>query len=73
LPADTLKSRIQAAPQGTYPGGLRQVLSELLAKEGPTGLYRGFGAVMTRAFPANAAMFLGAELAKKALDNIGLY
>jgi solute carrier family 25 carnitine/acylcarnitine transporter 20/29 len=30
-------------------------------------MYRGFGAVMLRAFPANAACFLGYETAKKFL------
>jgi solute carrier family 25 carnitine/acylcarnitine transporter 20/29 len=31
-------------------------------------MYRGFGAVMLRAFPANAACFLGYETAKKLLN-----
>lgn len=33
-------------------------------------MYRGFGAVMLRAFPANAACFLGYETAKTWLDKL---
>ena len=44
----------------------------MLKKEGPMALYRGFGPVMLRAVPANAATFLGYEVAYKFLNNIGL-
>ncbi|RVE71175.1 hypothetical protein OJAV_G00072180 [Oryzias javanicus] len=67
LPADVLKSNFQTAPDGRY-GGLWDVLRTLLREEGPPGLYKGFGAVLLRAFPANAACFLGFEVALKALD-----
>lgn len=59
----------ETAPDGRYPGGLRQVLSELLAKEGPGALYKGLAPAIVRAFPANAACFLGVETSKKVLDN----
>jgi len=72
LPADTLKSRYQSAPEGTYPNGIRSVFSEMIKKEGPLALYRGFGPVMLRAIPANAATFLGYEVAYKFLTNLGL-
>jgi len=65
MPPDVVKSRLQTAPEGKYPGGVRQVLSELLKTEGPTALYRGVTPVMLRAFPANAACFLGFELLMK--------
>jgi len=71
IPADVLKSRFQMAPEGTY-RGIRDVLKELLAKEGPTALYKGIAPVMVRAFPANAACFLGVEVAYKFLNGIGL-
>lgn len=61
MPADVLKSRLQTAPEGKYPGGLRDVLRELLRKEGSLALYKGFTPVMLRAFPANAACFVGFE------------
>jgi len=68
VPADVLKSRYQIAPKGTYPGGLRQVASELIEKEGITSLYKGLGPALARAIPANAACFLGVETSRKFLD-----
>lgn len=72
IPADTLKSRLQTAPDGTYPHGIRSVFKELVAKEGITALYRGLGPVMVRAFPANACCFLGVEVMYKFLNYMGL-
>uniref|UniRef100_A0AC35FFJ4 Uncharacterized protein n=1 Tax=Panagrolaimus sp. PS1159 TaxID=55785 RepID=A0AC35FFJ4_9BILA len=62
IPADVIKSRLQTAPEGKYPGGMRDVIREILQHEGPPGFFRGFGPVLLRAFPANAASFLGLEL-----------
>ncbi|XP_073795635.1 mitochondrial carnitine/acylcarnitine carrier protein isoform X4 [Danio rerio] len=53
LPADVLKSNYQSATDGRYQG-VRHVLRTLLKEEGAQGLYKGFSAVMLRAFPANA-------------------
>ncbi|TRY98586.1 hypothetical protein DNTS_005277 [Danionella cerebrum] len=58
-----------AAPDGRY-RGLRDVLRVLLRDEGAAGLYKGLSAVMLRAFPANAACFLGFELALKGLHHL---
>ena len=63
IPADVLKSRLQTAPEGTYPNGLRDVFKQLVRNEGHAALYKGIGPVMLRAFPANAAMFGGYEFA----------
>ncbi|XP_055386163.1 congested-like trachea protein [Condylostylus longicornis] len=68
MPPDVIKSRLQTAPSGRYPGGVRQVLSELLKTEGPRALYKGVTPVMLRAFPANAACFVGFELLMKFFD-----
>uniref|UniRef100_A0A3P8QR75 Solute carrier family 25 member 20 n=1 Tax=Astatotilapia calliptera TaxID=8154 RepID=A0A3P8QR75_ASTCA len=68
IPPDVLKSRFQTAPEGKYPNGFRDVLRELIREEGVASLYKGFNAVMLRAFPANAACFLGFELAMKFLN-----
>uniref|UniRef100_A0A2K6URF9 Solute carrier family 25 member 20 n=1 Tax=Saimiri boliviensis boliviensis TaxID=39432 RepID=A0A2K6URF9_SAIBB len=68
IPPDVLKSRFQTAPPGKYPNGFRDVLRELIRNEGVTSLYKGFNAVMIRAFPANAACFLGFEVAMKFLN-----
>jgi len=43
-----------------------------MAKEGPAALYRGIGPVMIRAFPANAACFLGVEAAYAFLNYVGM-
>lgn len=68
VPADVLKSKYQTAAADRYPGGIRQVLSETLAKEGPAALYKGLGPAIARAFPANAACFLGVEFSKKLMN-----
>jgi solute carrier family 25 carnitine/acylcarnitine transporter 20/29 len=60
LPIDTVKSRYQAAPEGTFKSA-RQVLQRLISIEGPGALFRGLGPVVMRAFPANAACFSGIE------------
>jgi len=67
---DVLKSRLQTAPEGTYPHGIRSVFADIMRKEGPSALFRGLAPVMIRAFPANAACFLGYEAALKALNNV---
>lgn len=48
---------LNVASEGVYPNGIRSVFSELIAKEGFLGLYRGMTPVMLRAFPANAVSF----------------
>ena len=40
--------------------------------EGPSALFRGFVPVMVRAFPANAACFVGYESAIRVLDWMGM-
>lgn len=67
LPPDVLKSNFQTAADGKY-RGLVDVLRTLLREEGPRALYKGFNAVFLRAFPANAACFLGFEVALKGLN-----
>eukprot|EP00164_Ancoracysta_twista_P000488 GFYU01000653.1.p1 GENE.GFYU01000653.1~~GFYU01000653.1.p1 ORF type:complete len:310 (+),score=108.34 GFYU01000653.1:30-932(+) len=69
IPPDTLKSRFQTAPEGTY-SGLGAVFRELVQKEGYGALYKGFAPIMLRAFPANAACFLGYEVCMKFLNVI---
>jgi solute carrier family 25 carnitine/acylcarnitine transporter 20/29 len=64
MPPDVLKSRLQTAPEGTYPKGIRDVFKNLIKTEGPLALYKGITPVLLRAFPANAACFVGFELCK---------
>lgn len=66
IPADVIKSRYQTAPEGKY-NGLVEVYRALIREEGYAGLFRGMRPALLRAFPANAACFLGMEVTKKAL------
>jgi solute carrier family 25 (mitochondrial carnitine/acylcarnitine transporter), member 20/29 len=68
IPADVVKSRFQTAPEGTY-RGIVDVYRHLVATEGYGALYSGIRPALIRAYPANAACFLGMELSRKALDN----
>ncbi|KAM7539966.1 hypothetical protein Aperf_G00000020875 [Anoplocephala perfoliata] len=67
IPPDVLKSRLQTASVGRYPLGIRSVFQDLMAKEGIFALYKGATPVLLRAFPANAACFLGYEVAIRVL------
>ncbi|TIC08239.1 hypothetical protein E3Q16_00166 [Wallemia mellicola] len=69
IPPDVIKSRIQSAPEGMYKGFFDCALKTVKA-DGATALFKGFGPAMARAFPANAATFLGVELSAKALESI---
>jgi len=67
IPPDVIKSRIQSAPSGTYSGFL-DCARKTIAADGVAALWKGFGPAMARAFPANAATFLGVEASRKLLD-----
>ena len=67
IPPDVLKSRFQSAPPGKY-ASLFDVYRHLMATEGPGALFAGLRPALIRAFPANAACFLGMELARKTLS-----
>ena len=64
---DTLKSRLQTAPEGKYTSIL-QVYRDLVRAEGHRALFKGLTPVVLRAFPANAFCFLGFELALRVLN-----
>ncbi|OQV17855.1 Mitochondrial carnitine/acylcarnitine carrier protein [Hypsibius exemplaris] len=68
LPPDAIKSRLQTTHDGDYPNGARDVFREIRREHGLRGFYRGLAPVMMRAFPANAACFLGYEFALYALE-----
>lgn len=69
IPMDVVKSRLQAAPDGMYKGAL-DVLNKTVAKEGVGALWKGAVPVLLRAFPANAACFLGYEAAMYGLNQL---
>lgn len=57
MPMDVVKSRIQTAAVGASTNFVT-IFKNILVNEGPLALYKGFGAVMIRAFPCNAIGFL---------------
>lgn len=67
FPIDTIKSRLQsAAGNPTISGTIREVYG----RGGIKAFFPGFGPALARAVPANAATFLGVELAHKAMRNM---
>ncbi|PNY30049.1 Mitochondrial carnitine carrier, partial [Tolypocladium capitatum] len=67
FPVDTVKSRMQTAEGHVTLGG---VVRELYAKGGLKAFFPGFGPALARAVPANAATFLGVELAHQAMSKM---
>jgi len=67
IPPDVLKSRLQSAPEGTY-AGFMDCARKTIAADGVGALWKGFGPAMGRAFPANAATFLGVEVSRQLMD-----
>ena len=65
FPVDTVKSRLQTAEGNVTIGG---VIRELYGKGGFKAFFPGFGPAIARAIPANAATFLGVELAHQAMN-----
>jgi solute carrier family 25 carnitine/acylcarnitine transporter 20/29 len=64
FPVDTIKSRLQSAEGRPTIGG---VVKEIYGRGGLKAFFPGMGPAMARAVPANAATFLGVELAQKAM------
>lgn len=62
MPMDAVKSIVQT--QDTKISAVN-VYKNIMAKQGFGGLYNGVGVAVIRAFPANAALFLGYELSRK--------
>lgn len=54
LPADTVKSKLQSASEGTYKGVV-DCVRKTWAEGGWKGFYHGFGPAMARAVPANVS------------------
>lgn len=65
FPVDTVKSRLQTADGHVAVG---RVVRDLYARGGLKAFFPGFGPALSRAVPANAATFLGVELAHQAMN-----
>lgn len=73
LPFDVIKSRIQTADlrgPGAPRLGMWGTAKQVIAEGGVAGLYRGAGPALIRAFPANAACFMGMEVSMMALNKL---
>jgi Mitochondrial carrier protein len=59
---------VQASYETKVVGSYLPELVRIARERGVIGLYSGLGPTLVRAFPANAALFLGVELGKRAFD-----
>lgn len=69
IATDTIKSRIQTSNE-SIPPTIRETSREIMATQGYRGFFRGIGVAVVRAFPANAALFVGYEYTRLGLDKI---
>ncbi|RCI08335.1 hypothetical protein L249_8874 [Ophiocordyceps polyrhachis-furcata BCC 54312] len=67
FPVDTVKSRLQTAEADV---SISSVVRSLYAQGGFRAFFPGFGPALARAVPANAATFLGVELAHQAMNRM---
>ena len=67
FPIDTIKSRLQSAEGRPTIGG---TIRGIHASGGFKAFFPGIGPALARAVPANAATFLGVELAHKAMKRV---
>ncbi|KAI5304347.1 carnitine transporter [Ascosphaera pollenicola] len=65
FPVDTIKSRMQSA---TTRVGISETIRGIYSTGGYKAFFPGFGPALARAVPANAATFLGVELAHNAMS-----
>lgn len=72
FPADVVKSRLQSGAFGasSMPPSFGRMLLKIFREEGLVAFRSGWGAAVLRAFPANAALFLGVESFSRACDSL---
>lgn len=68
MPFDVPKTNVQASYETRVLGSYIPELFRIARQYGLAGLYQGLGPTLVRAFPANAALFLGVETGKKCFD-----
>lgn len=67
FPVDTVKSRLQSG-EGNL--GIGDTIRQLYSRGGLKAFFPGMAPAMARAVPANAATFLGVELAHQAMNKV---
>lgn len=68
MPFDVPKTNVQARWDTKVFGSYFPEMIKIARERGILGLYSGLGPTLVRAFPANAALFLGVELGKELFD-----
>lgn len=68
MPLDVPKTNVQSRYDAKVLGSYWPELMRIARQRGIQGLYAGLGPTLVRAFPANAALFLGVEMGKKVFD-----
>ncbi|KAL7470926.1 hypothetical protein ACHAXS_011210 [Conticribra weissflogii] len=68
MPFDVPKTNVQASWNSRVVGSYFPELIRIAKERGPLALYTGLIPTVLRAFPANAALFLGVEMGKKVFD-----
>lgn len=68
MPFDVPKTNVQASWDSRVVGSYFPELIRIVKERGPLALYTGLIPTIARAFPANAALFLGVEMGKKLFD-----
>ena len=68
MPFDVPKTNVQARYDTGVVGSYFPELIRIAKERGASGLYQGLGPSLIRAFPANAALFLGVEMGKRCFD-----
>ena len=69
MPFDVPKTNVQSRYDTKVFGSYIPELVKIARQRGLAGLYSGLGPCLVRAFPANAALFLGVETGKKVFDD----
>lgn len=69
MPFDVPKTNVQSRWDTKVVGSYFPEMIKIAKQRGISGLYNGLGPTLVRAFPANAALFLGVETGKKFFDD----
>ncbi len=70
MPFDVPKTNVQSRWDTKVVGSYFPQMVKIARERGIGGFYSGLGPTLVRAFPANAALFLGVETGKKFFDNL---
>lgn len=68
MPFDVPKTNVQSRWDTKIIGSYFPEMARIARERGVMGFYSGLGPTLVRAFPANAALFLGVETGKKMFD-----